>query len=84
MLRTSCLKLEINEFRCYEAKVEESEKAGSCQESNPGLNYTPLSHTSQTTTSPTILYMYCTGGTECLSHTPGSHSVLCRQNSVRG
>ena len=23
----------------------------------------------------TILYMYCTGGTECLSHTPGSHLV---------
>ena len=22
----------------------------------------------------TILYMYCTGGTECLSHTPSSHS----------
>ena len=26
MLRVSCLKLEINEFRCYEAKIEESEK----------------------------------------------------------
>ena len=26
MLRGSCLKLEINEFRCYEAKIEESEK----------------------------------------------------------
>ena len=25
-----------NKFRCYEAKIEESEKAGSCQESNPG------------------------------------------------
>ena len=24
------------EFRCDEAKIEESEKAGSCQESNPG------------------------------------------------
>ena len=23
----------------------------------------------------TILYVYCTGGTECLSHTPGSHSA---------
>ena len=29
MLRASCLTLEINEFRCYEAKIEESEKAGS-------------------------------------------------------
>ena len=26
----------IKEFRCYEAKIEESEKAGSCWESNPG------------------------------------------------
>ena len=26
----------INEFRCYEAKIEESEKDGSRQESNPG------------------------------------------------
>ena len=25
----------MNEFRCYEAKLKESEKAGSCQESNP-------------------------------------------------
>ena len=24
--RASCLKLEINEFRCYEVKIEESEK----------------------------------------------------------
>jgi len=28
--------MHINEFRCYEAKIEESEKAGSCRESNPG------------------------------------------------
>ena len=26
MLRVSCLKLEIKEVRCYEAKIEESEK----------------------------------------------------------
>ena len=26
VLRASCLKLEINEFGCYEAKIEESEK----------------------------------------------------------
>ena len=26
LLRASCLTLEINEFRCYEAKIEESEK----------------------------------------------------------
>ena len=27
-----------------------------------------------------ILYVYCTGGTDCLSRTPGNH----RQNTVRG
>ena len=26
----------VREFRCYEVKIEESEKAGSRQESNPG------------------------------------------------
>ena len=26
----------INESRCFEAKIEKREKAGSCQESNPG------------------------------------------------
>ena len=36
MLKASCLTLEINEFRCYEAKIEECEKAGSHRESNPG------------------------------------------------
>ena len=29
-LRASCLTLEINEFRCYEAKIEESEKGVRC------------------------------------------------------
>ena len=28
--------LKINEFRCFEKKIEESEQAGSCRESNPG------------------------------------------------
>ena len=36
LLRASCLTLEINEFRSYEAKIEESEKAGSHQELNRG------------------------------------------------
>ena len=40
----------IKEFRCYEVKIEESEKGQRHRESNPG-------------------------GTECLSRTPGSHSV---------
>ena len=26
MLRASCLKLEMNEFRCYEVKIKESKK----------------------------------------------------------
>ena len=39
MLRASCLTLEINEFRCYEAKIQENEKAGSHRESNPVCNW---------------------------------------------
>ena len=35
-LRASCLMLEINEFRCNKAKIEESEKASSHQEMNSG------------------------------------------------
>ena len=36
MLRASCLTLQIDEFRCYEAKIEEGGKASSRRESNPG------------------------------------------------
>ena len=44
-------------FRCYEAKIEESEKASSRRESNPGhlacaASALPLSHNNQTITSP--------------------------------
>ena len=42
LLRASCLTLEINEFRCYEAKIEESEKVGSHRESNPGHLYASI------------------------------------------
>ena len=35
MLRASCLTLEIKEFRCYEAKIEESKKGW---QSNPGTS----------------------------------------------
>ena len=52
----------------------------SCWESNSGHLWLelpmldlPLSHDSLPTL--TILYMYCTGSIECLSCTPGSHSV---------
>ena len=63
--------------KCYEAKIEESEKAGSRTQDTSGLSHQcsatelrqPDNH------HLTILYMYCTGGTECLSRTPGSHSV---------
>ena len=54
-------------------------KASSRQESNPGhlwLEPPVLCHWATTAGQPpalTILYMYCTSGTECLSHTPGSH-----------
>ena len=45
------------EFRCFEAKIEESEKAGSHREWNPGhlawaASALLLSHDNQTTTSP--------------------------------
>ena len=78
MLKASCLKLEI---RCYEAKIEESEKsekAGSRRESNPGhlwLEPPVLCHWSTTASRPptlTILYVYWADGTECLSCTSGS------------
>ena len=43
-------------FRCYEAKIEESEKAGSHRESKPGhlacaASALPLSYDNRTTTS---------------------------------
>ena len=71
---------EINEFGCYEVKSEK-EKAGSCNESKPGhfwLEPRVLCHWATPAGQPptlTILFIYCTGGTECLSRTPGSQSV---------
>ena len=63
------------EVRCFEAKIEESEKAGSCWESNPGhlacaASALPLSYNNQTTTSPhnQRVHIYCTDGTECPIH----------------
>ena len=32
--KSSAVSVELNEFRCYEAKIKVSEKAGSCRESN--------------------------------------------------
>ena len=77
---------------CHEmlrVKIQESVKAGSHQESNPGhfwLEPPVLCHWATTAGWPptlTILYIYCTGGTEYLSHTPGSHSV-CAVRTLLG
>ena len=38
LLRASCLKLEISEFGCYEAKIEEVKKAGSRTKDTSGLS----------------------------------------------
>ena len=77
---------QISEFGCYEAKVEESEKGRQPLGVEPRTplawparqNLSSWQHWATTAAQPptsTILYMYCTGGTECLSRTPGSHSV---------
>ena len=78
----------IKEFRCY----EKSKKAGSRRELNPQhlwLEPPMLCHWAMTAGQPpaiTILYMYCTGGTECLSHTPSNHSVctVCTITTLLG
>ena len=81
---TFCCTADVNLqicIRCYEVKIDENEKAISRQELNPGhlwLETPVLCHWAMTAGQPptlTIPYIYCTGGTECLSHTPGSHSV---------
>ena len=68
-------------FRCYEAKIEESEKAGSRRESNPGhlacaASALPLSYNKRTNHQPPQSSI-CTaqGRLKCLSRTLGSHSV---------
>ena len=60
VLSASCLALKINKFRCYEAKIEESEKASSRTQDTSGTaaRAQPLSYDSQTATSPhNPLYM---------------------------
>ena len=65
----------------YEAKVEESEKAISHRKLNPAhlsVELPVLCHwatAARQLPTLTILYMYYTGSTECLSLTPGSHSA---------
>ena len=65
---------------CYEAKIEESEKTGSHRESNPG-HFCHLATTAGQPPAPTILYMYCISGTECLSLTP---AVVFKWQSTGG
>ena len=66
----------MNDFRCYEEKIEESEKpvvAKSQTQDSSGLSRqcSATEHNSQTTINPhNPLYIYCTGGTEYLSSTP--------------
>ena len=61
VLGTSCLKVEINEFRCYEARIEESEKGRQSLGVEPrtplawAANALPLSHDSRTTTNPRLI-----------------------------
>ena len=58
LLRVSCLKLEINEVRCYEAQIEESEKGRQPLGVEPrtplalAASTLPLIHDSRTTTNP--------------------------------
>ena len=79
----------IKKFRCYETKIEESEKAVSHQESNPGhlasaVCALPLSYSNWTTTSPHNPLNVLVPGTEMTqSHTWQPLSMYC-QNSIRG
>ena len=72
----------MKELRCYEGEIQ-SEKASSHCELNPGhlcLEPPVLCHWATIAgelPTPTILHMYCTGGIECLSCTPGRHIEDC-------
>ena len=77
MLGTLASHWNKEKFRCYEAKIEESEKASSRRESNPGhlvcaASPLPLSYDNRTTTCT------CTGGTEMpqLHHLAATQHVL--------
>ena len=89
-LRASCLTLEIKESGVWILSDENRQVKRPAQQllgvklRTPlawAANALPLSHDSLATC--TILYMYCTGGTECLSCTPGSHSVFVIRTPLR-
>ena len=71
----------IKKFRCYEAKqkVKRPAVAGSLKPWHLWLKLPVLCHWATTTGQPPtvkILYVYCSGGTESLSLTPGSHLAV--------
>ena len=90
MLRTLASRWNKQKFRCYEAKIEESEKAGSRRESNPGhlacaASALPLRYDNRTTTSPPQSSIYTAQvGLKCPSCNTWQPLSMCRQNSVRG
>ena len=61
--------------RCYEMKMKRPAVIRSWTQDTSGLSCQCFATTARQLTTLKIFYMYCTGGTECLSHTPGSHSV---------
>ena len=89
MLRTPASRNKEKLLGVFEAKIEESEKARSHQQSNPEhlwlelwLELPVVFHLATTAGQPpalTILYIYCTGGTEV----PQSHTLqplsMCHQ-----
>ena len=78
MIRLVC---NINEFRCYEAKIEVKKPAvaGSQTQDTPGLSHqcsaTEPQQPDNHQPPQSSICIACTSDTECLSHTPGSHSV---------
>ena len=73
---------------CYEAKEEK--RTGSYWELNPGplawamgALTTELQPDNRQSLISHNSLIYCTGGTECFSHTPGSHSV-CAISTLLG
>ena len=79
--------------KCYEARIEVSEKAGSRQESNPArtplawaISALPLNHDSWAGQPPTLTILYVT--VQVVLNASVAHltatQYTCRQNSIRG
>ena len=74
----------LNEFRCYEAKIEEVKRPPGVEPRTPFASALPLSHDSWTTTYPHItLYVLHRWFWMPQSHTWQPLS-MCHQNSIRG